>query len=143
MENRAFSLVRTILRSEKFHALPLEDKTKTLSDILKTGDITIEQLKFLIDEQQQIEQQKQQQMEQSKGMKPIAKKECGYTDWNVVAQKGVPKKGTCDNLTEDMALAVITVLSGFESKENDLIFYISHFGDSVKNDHVFEGKEWS
>jgi alpha-tubulin suppressor-like RCC1 family protein len=47
---QAFDFVRKILKSPIFHALPFEEKTKTLEKILLTGEITKENLSFLINE---------------------------------------------------------------------------------------------
>lgn len=53
--NNALDLVRQILRSEQFHAEPLEKKEQTLDAILATGEITVAQLLDLINEARQVQ----------------------------------------------------------------------------------------
>src|SRR5579885_1247359 len=50
MQNQKFDLVRTILRSPLFHSQVQEEKLRTLNLILNTGEITQEELRFLINE---------------------------------------------------------------------------------------------
>jgi hypothetical protein len=56
MEKASFDLVRRILRSQQFQSKNLEEQKKVIEDILRTGEITADEILMLFDEQQAEQQ---------------------------------------------------------------------------------------
>jgi hypothetical protein len=57
MEKKGFDLVRTILRSPIFLTYQIDQQRAVLNQILETGEITKEELVFLISEEAKIQKQ--------------------------------------------------------------------------------------
>jgi len=131
MEKSSFGLVRQILTSPLFLAQPTDQQVTILNQIIATGEITQQELFELINEER--EQTNQQENKKQKNEEIT---NCGYTDWNKI----VENPNNCRTLSKYMREALVSSLLNAINNKQDIIFYRSHLGDSVKNDPNFAEK---